>query len=115
MLWSHVLDAAFNAPANKLDCVPASHLAGDVLVDAAGVVFKVRVDGEGGLDWATFHDHLLNLGFALRRLHAAGKRVLVLRKRSRVARAAGRWALRGRLLLAARGAFCRVRVKPFLF
>ena len=76
MLWSHVLDAAFNAPANKLDCVPASHLAGDVLVDAAGVVFKVRVDGEGSLDWATFHDHLLNGSLARSSLDLAIKSIL---------------------------------------
>ena len=72
-----VLGARVDTPSDKLDCVAASHLARGVRVDAAGVVFKVRVDGEGSLDWATFHDHLLNHRFAGCGLGSAGEGELV--------------------------------------
>jgi hypothetical protein len=44
-----VLDAAINTPANELDGVATGNSARGVLVDATGVVLKVRVHGEGGL------------------------------------------------------------------
>ena len=65
-----VLGALLDTPPHKLDGMAASGIAGHVVVDAARVILKVGVDGEGGLDRATLHDHLLHLLHARRRLRA---------------------------------------------
>merc|ERR1719215_1305847 len=51
-----ILLAVLDAPANDLHGVPASHPAGHVVVDAAGIVLKVGVDGEGHLHGPACHD-----------------------------------------------------------
>ena len=99
-----------DAPADELDGVAAHHLARRVVVDTAGVVLEVGVDGERGLDWAAFHDHLLDGLLARGGLDLALEGVLGVGEGVWLARVARLRAL-GRLLgLAARGVFGRVRV-----
>ena len=108
-----VLDAILDAPADKLDGVAASHLAGDVVVDAASVVLEVGVDREGSLDGATSHDHLLDLGLAAGGLDLSLEGVLVAGEAVVGSRGIGVTsgrALRGGLMGAARLTLGRVGV-----
>merc|ERR1711953_1398427 len=41
-----ILLTIFNAPSDNLDCMPTSHASGDVMVNSAGIVFKVAVNSE---------------------------------------------------------------------
>ena len=105
-----VLGARVDAPSNELDSVAAGHLARGVGVDPAGVVLKVRVHGEGGLDWAAFHDHLLDHRFAGGRLGSARERELVGSELFVRGSIALLWALWRGLRRATWGTFSWVRV-----
>ena len=51
-----------SSPPDDPNSVPTDGFVGGVLVDAAGVVLEVGVDGEGNLDGATGHDGVLDGG-----------------------------------------------------
>mmetsp|Transcript_35638 Transcript_35638/g.76091 ORF Transcript_35638/g.76091 Transcript_35638/m.76091 type:complete len:307 (-) Transcript_35638:14-934(-) len=85
----------------------------DMLVHATSIVLEVRVDGEGGLNWATSHKHALDVLHAKSGVCLARVRVLVTRERvvrGQSRRITSSWATRRPLRWAARGALGRVWV-----
>lgn len=73
-----VWHTALLTPPDHLDGVTTEVLAGDVLVDAGGVGFKVFVDREGNRESSLFHELLLHVADPLDRVAAGG---FVLNKR----------------------------------
>merc|ERR1712157_412466 len=61
-----ILGTAIYAPTYDLHGMPACHLSSDVVIDAAGIVLKVRVHGESDLHGATSHDSPLDAFLTLR-------------------------------------------------